>query len=56
MAKYFICTQTLSMQTGTRKNRFFSARAGILWNELDEETVTVDMVDKFKRKLSEFGY
>jgi len=27
-----------------------------LWNELDEETVTVDTVDKFKRKLSELGY
>jgi len=26
------------------------------WNEQDEETVTVDAVDKFKRKLSEFGY
>jgi len=26
------------------------------WNELDEKTVAVDTVDKFKRKLSEFGY
>jgi len=26
------------------------------WNELDEKTVTVDMVDKFKKQLSEFGY
>src|SRR6218665_1134173 len=43
-------------QTGTRRNRFFSARLVNPWNELDENTVTVDTVDKFRRKLSEFGY
>jgi len=26
------------------------------WNELNEKTVAVDAVEKFKRKLSEFGY
>jgi len=26
------------------------------WNELDEETVVEDTVEKFKRKPSEFGY
>src|SRR6218665_1530088 len=41
---------------GIRKNRFFSARVVNPWNDLDERTVTVDTVDKFKRQLSEFGY
>jgi len=36
-------------------NRFFSARVVNPRNEMDEETVTVDTVDKFKRKSSEFG-
>jgi len=26
------------------------------WNELDEKTVAVDTVEKFKGKLSEYGY
>jgi len=38
------------------QNRFFSARVVNPWNDLDERTVTVDTVDKFKRQLSEFGY
>ena len=37
-------------QTGTL---IFSVR---VWNELNEKTVAVDMVEKFKRKPSEFGY
>ena len=41
---------------GIRRNRFFSARLVNPWNDLDEKTVTVDTVDKFKRQLSEFGY
>ena len=43
-------------RTGTRRNRFFSVRVVNPENELDEKTVTVDTVDKFKSKLSEFGY
>jgi len=43
-------------QTGARRNRFFSASVLNLWNDLDEKTVAVDTVEKFKRKLSEFEY
>src|SRR6218665_2577189 len=43
-------------RNGIRKNRFFSERVVNPWNDLDERTVTVDTVDKFKRQLSEFGY
>jgi len=34
----------------------FGARVVNPWNELYEKTVTVYIVEKFKRKLSEFGY
>ena len=42
-------------KTWTRKNRFFSARVVNLWNELEEKSVAIDIVEKFKRKRSEFG-
>ena len=42
-------------QTVTRNKRFFSAWVVNPWNKLDEETVAVGMVEKFKQ-LSEFGY
>src|SRR6218665_2215163 len=42
-------------RTGIRRNRFFCARVVNPWNDLDEKTVAVDTVDKFKRHLSEFG-
>ena len=38
------------------KNRLFSVRVVNPWNELDEKTVAVDMVDKFQREGCEFGY
>jgi len=43
-------------QTGTLENTVLIARVVNPWNELDEKTVSVDMVEEFKRKLSEFGY
>src|SRR6218665_266939 len=43
-------------RTRIQRNRFFSVRVVNPWNDLDEKTVTVDTVDKFKRQLSEFGY
>jgi len=43
-------------QTGTRRNRFFSVRVVNPWNKLDEKTVAENTVEKFKKKLSEFGY
>jgi len=42
-------------QTGTWRNSFFSARVVNLCNELDEKTVAVGTVEKFKRSLSDFG-
>ena len=43
-------------QTGTQRNSFFSfSRVVNPWIELDEKTVALDMVEKFRRKLSEFG-
>jgi len=41
-------------QTGTLRNRFFSARMVNPWNELDGKTLAVDMVEILKRKPSEF--
>lgn len=26
------------------------------WNVLDEETIAIDMMDQFQKKLSEYGY
>src|SRR6218665_3700790 len=49
-------TSFIKNELGFQKNRFFSARVINPWNDLDERTVTVDTVDKFKRQLSEFGY
>ena len=40
------------------KSRVFSVRVVNQWNDLDlgEETVAVDTMEEFRRKLSEFGY
>jgi len=49
-------TNEFQKQTWTWRNGFFRARLVNPWNELDEKTVAVDKVEKFKRKLSEFRY
>ena len=41
---------------GTLGQTFFSARVVDLWNELDDNTVSVDNVTVFKRKLGKLGY
>src|SRR6218665_1357214 len=43
-------------QSGTLRIRYFSARVVNPWTELDEKAIAVKMVEKFKRKLSGFGY
>ena len=50
--KLHVCTKEI----GTQRNKFFSARTVNPWNKLDEKTLSIDTVEKFERKLSEFGY
>lgn len=49
--RYTLCKK----QTGTLKKIFLSAGVANPWNELSEETFVVDTMEKFTRKLSEFG-
>ena len=41
---------------GTLGQTFFSARVVDLWTELDDNTVSVDYITAFKRKLGKLGY
>jgi len=38
------------------KQRFFSSRVVNTWNELSDETVSVESTNSFKIKLGEIGY
>src|SRR6218665_4051167 len=41
---------------GAIKQRFFSSRAIEDWNELGDETVSVETMKAFKTKLGQIGY
>jgi hypothetical protein len=44
------------LSVGGIKQKYFSARVVNYWNGLDDETVSVDTVLAFKKKLGKYGY
>jgi hypothetical protein len=50
--RYKLCKKTES----AIKQRFFSSRVVNTWNELSDETVSVESTNSFKIKLGELGY
>jgi len=49
-------TRYIKKRTGTLKKRFFSAKMMDPRNELDEETLDIDIGDKCQGKLGEYRY